>query len=398
MNVFGLRSSHISLPHGRKIMHSAPLPSAARIFFLWKGRVALYAILKALGVRAGDEVVLPGFTCVAVPNAVLYLGARPVYADIDPRTYNVTADTIGACISARTRVVIAQNTFGLSADLDPIMQLAADRDLRVVEDCAHGLGGSYHGRANGTVAHAAFFSSQWSKPISTGLGGVALTCDDEVAERIAQVIAAFSTPGFAKQAMLGAQLLARPLATRPLLYYPLLGAYRFLTQRMGLSVGSSVPQELANGSMPDGYCQQMGRLQRGIWNRRINSVATLVAQRQEVARHYDALVAETGIVPPARPVFAEHAMLRYAVRVADKRLLLETARGHRLPVGDWFCSPLHPIERSWHRWGYQRGQCPVAERTCAELVNFFTDRPLPKEGMMRLLAGQAVSRTVRRAG
>jgi dTDP-4-amino-4,6-dideoxygalactose transaminase len=257
------------------------------------------------------------------------------------------------------------------------------------------LGGSYHGRANGTVADAAFFSTQWSKPISTGLGGVALTCDHEIAARIAEVISGFPRPGFAQQTMLGAQLLVQPLVNHPPLYYPLVGVYRFLTQRMGLSVGSSVPQELARGDMPDGYCQQMGRLQRGIWNRRISSLATTVANRQGVARHYDEIVAETGIVPPARPAFAEHAMLRYAVRVADKRLVLETARRHRMPVGDWFSSPLHPLECGWQQWGYEPGQCPLAEKACAELVNFFTDRALPAEGMMRLLAGQALPRSER---
>ena len=143
------------------------LKEPEHVAFTWKGRVALYAILKALRIGPGDEVVIPAFTCVVVPNAVLYAGATPVYCDIDAATYTPTAETIAPQVTDRTRLIVAQNTFGLSADLNPIMRLAANRGIPVVEDCAHGLGGTYRGRPNGTVADASFFSTQWSKPISS---------------------------------------------------------------------------------------------------------------------------------------------------------------------------------------------------------------------------------------
>ena len=156
------------------------------ITLFWKGRVALYAILRALGIGRGDEVIVPAFTCVAVPNAVLYTGAVPVYADIDEATYTLDPASVAAAMSPRTRAVLAQNTFGLSSDIEALSALAAPRGAVVIDDCTHGLGGAYRGQPNGAAADAAFYSTQWSKPISTGLGGIAVARDAALARSCAR--------------------------------------------------------------------------------------------------------------------------------------------------------------------------------------------------------------------
>ena len=157
-------------------------PSYITLF--WKGRVALYAILKAIGIKEGDEIILPAFTCVVAVNPVIYLGARPVYVDIDPMTYNMDISRLKRKITKKTRAVLAQNTFGLAPDLDRIFEVANKHNLMVIEDCAHGFGGYYKGRPNGTIADVSFFSTQWNKPFSTGLGGFAVTKNPEIAERL----------------------------------------------------------------------------------------------------------------------------------------------------------------------------------------------------------------------
>lgn len=379
-------------------MHPTYFPAHGHLFYFWKGRVALYTILKALGIGPGDEVIIPGFTCVVVPNAVLYLGARPVYADIEPENYNLSAATVAPLITARTRVIIAQNTFGLSADLDPLLALAQEHQLMVIEDCAHGLGGSYRGRPNGTVAAAAFFSSQWSKPISTGLGGAAYTADPALARKIEQVLAAapLPRPGLGSQALLAGQLLLRPLADQPSLHYPLVGLYRLLTQKLGLAVGSSSGPELSAPVMPPAYLQQMGPLQRRGWRWGLAGLAQKVRQRQQAAARYDAFLAGGPLCPPARPAYAEHAMLRYAVRVPHKESFLARARKLHLAVGDWFISPLHPVTGDLRPWGYQPGQCPAAEQACREVINLPTDRPLSQRQLAALfepLVATAASRS-----
>ncbi|NSW84039.1 MAG: DegT/DnrJ/EryC1/StrS family aminotransferase [Syntrophothermus sp.] len=363
------------------------LESNGSVFFFWKGRVAIYVLLKAIGVGSGDEVILPGFTCVVVPNAVLYLGAKPVYADIDPQTYNITAETIEPLISPRTKVIIAQNTFGLSPDLDPIMALAEQHGIYVIEDCAHGLGSTYKGRPAGTSTHASFFSTQWSKPISTGLGGIAYVRDEVLVHKVAAIVEQLTPPRMMEQAILAAQVFVRPLANRPALYYPLVEAYRFLTQKVGLSVGSSVGDELLSVQMPHGYLKRMGGFQRRALQRGLKTLPQRVRQRQLVAEQYDTFFRNTAIQPSARPDYAEHSMLRYPIRVPDKAKILERARRLRIPVGDWFVSPLHPVEGELSQWGYQAGQCPEAEKACAEVINLFTDHALSHQQLSALFDG-----------
>jgi len=345
-------------------------------FFFWKGRVALYVLLKAIGVRPGDEIIIPGFTCVVVPNAVIYSGGKPIYADIDPRTYTVTAQTIEPLINSRTKVIIVQNTFGLSPDLDPIMELAESHGLFVIEDCAHGLGSTYKGRPAGTTTHAAFFSTQWSKPISTGLGGIAYVADKALSEKVRHLIKKLKRPSLLDQVVLAAELLVRPIADVPKIYYPAIDLYRFLTQKLGIIVGSSEGEELRCKEMPDGYISSMGKVQRiALWHN-LQKLPCLVRQRKQTARHYDSFFQEAAIRPPYRPRYADHSMLRFSVRVPDKKALLSIAKDLRIPIGDWFLSPLHPVEGDLTQWAYKQGICPQAERACVELVNLFTDRPL----------------------
>jgi perosamine synthetase len=332
-----------------------------------------------LNIGLGDEIIIPGFTCVVVPNAIFYLGAKPVYADIEADTYNLSAETIEPLITDCTRVILAQNTFGLSADLEPIMTLAEKHKLIVVEDCAHGLGGFYRGRRNGTVTHAAFFSTQWSKPISTGLGGVAYTRDNAIAQGIEKLIENMPNPGIGEQAMLYAQLLVYPLADNPILHYPLVGVYRFLTQKLGFSVGSSTGSELATIEMPPGYAKKMGTLQYRRWQNSLAKLDAKVKQRQEIASRYDDFFTSSAIKPPYRPKYAEHSMLRYTVRVSDKERVLMRAKKMRIPIGDWFVSPLHPIVGDLSLWGYHKGQCPVSEQACQETINLFTDHLLSQQ-------------------
>ncbi len=144
------------------------LPSS-QISLYWKGRVGLYAILEALDIGEGDEVILPGFTCVVVANAIIYRKARPIYVDIDPKTFNIDPQKVAAKISAKTKALLVQNTFGLSPDFEPLRQLADQHQLRIIEDNTHGFGSTYRGHQSGLLGDAAFFSSQWNKPFSTGI-------------------------------------------------------------------------------------------------------------------------------------------------------------------------------------------------------------------------------------
>ncbi|MFO7790645.1 MAG: aminotransferase class I/II-fold pyridoxal phosphate-dependent enzyme, partial [Bacteroidales bacterium] len=134
------------------------LDNRRNIFFHYKGRVSLYAILKSMGIGEGDEVLIPAYTCVVVPNPIIYAGAKPVYVDIDPATYNINTDLLEEAITSKTKVIVCQNTYGLSSGVGHIIDIAKKHKLYTIEDCTHGFGGHYHGKPNGTYCDASFFS------------------------------------------------------------------------------------------------------------------------------------------------------------------------------------------------------------------------------------------------
>jgi len=145
---------------------------------------ALHLALVASGVHAGDEVVVPSFTWVATANVVEMLGARPVFVDIDLDTFNIDVNRFEAAITPRTRAVIPVSLFGVSADMDPIMEVASARGLKVIEDDACATGAWYGGRHAGTLADVGCFSFHPRKAITTGEGGMIITSDAGVAELV----------------------------------------------------------------------------------------------------------------------------------------------------------------------------------------------------------------------
>ena len=144
---------------------------------------ALHLILEALGIKAGDEVVVPTYTFAACGETVRYLDARPRLADVDPVTFNATAATIEAQLRPGTKAIMVVHFGGLMADMDPILELAGSRNLPVIEDAAHALPSSRDGREAGTLGTAGALSFYATKTVTTGEGGMLITDSAEIANR-----------------------------------------------------------------------------------------------------------------------------------------------------------------------------------------------------------------------
>jgi dTDP-4-amino-4,6-dideoxygalactose transaminase len=342
------------------------------VTLFWRGRVAMYAILRALGIGEGDEVIVPAFTCVAVPNAVLYAGATPVYVDIDDATYTADPPAVAAAMSPRTRAVVAQNTFGLSADLDALRAVAAPHDAVVVDDCTHGLGGAYKGRPNGAASHAAFYSTQWSKPISTGLGGIAVTTDRALARELAAIESAAPEPTMRDRALLATMLVARERIATPRTIRAGRAAYRAVS-RVGLVPGSSSGGELAGAEMPQSFVARLSGFQARLATRRLATLDAAVRRRRAMADTYSAWLTADGKTTPREPDWAQHSYLRYPIRVREREAFVAEADRRGVLLGDWFHSPLYPIDEDLGRWGYRWGSNPIAERVSGEIVNLPVD-------------------------
>jgi perosamine synthetase len=145
---------------------------------------AMHLALVALGIGPGDEVLVPDFTFPATANVVVQQGAVPVLVDVQPDTYNVEPVDLKRHLTSRTRAIMPVHLFGLSADLDPCLDFAREHGLAVLEDAACALGATYNGRPCGSVGDVGCFSFHPRKVITTGEGGMVVTDDDALAERL----------------------------------------------------------------------------------------------------------------------------------------------------------------------------------------------------------------------
>ena len=340
-----------------------------RCFSYWKGRVALYAILKAMGIGAGDELVLPGYTCVMNVNPIKYLGARPIYVDIEPATFNIDVALLPQKITADTKAIIAQHTYGYPCDMDGIMKVAEKHGVPVIEDCCLALGSRYKGKTVGTFGKAAYFSFQWNKPYTTGLGGMVLANDSGLAERIESLrVKESCKPSKTEVLMLAAQLAAYRLFIYPATTVLAQRLFRYLTKK-GAVVGSSSTAEFEPKMAPD-FFKTMSRLQAWSGLRQFEQIEQNVAHRRKMAALYDRLLEEKGWAPRKYDTFTmEPVMVRYPVRITEKNRALAEAAKAGVELGSWFESPLHPIRTGLEVYDYSSGMCPEAEKASREVVN-----------------------------
>ena len=148
------------------------------------GRMAFRYLLQAYDLPPGSEVIFPALTFWVVPEIARVSGLTPVFADVDPETFTLCPKAFEAAITKRTRMVVPTHLWGLPCDMDPILEIAARHNLLVVEDCAHALGAEYRGKQVGTLGDAGFFSFQTLKPLNSYGGGMAVTGNRSVAQRV----------------------------------------------------------------------------------------------------------------------------------------------------------------------------------------------------------------------
>lgn len=380
----------IILPGGDKPTLRDAYERAAADFFgqgtalaFWKGRVALYAILRGLGIGPGDEVIVPGYTCVMVPGPVVYVGATPVYVDIEPEFYTTPANAVAEKITPKTKAILVQHTYGFAAPVAEIRRIADERGIPVIEDCCHTFGGRVDGKLLGTFGTAAFFSGQWNKPYSTGLGGLALVHDDKLADNVRSEQASYPPPPRKAAFMLAAQLLVYELCIYPSTTALATRLFRWLTRR-GLVVGSSSNAEF-EPTMPPQYALRPTPVQCRIGKSEVTRANANMQHRSNAVRRYLKELPKLGYSVPSIPANWETPILRFPLRVANKDDALASAAKHGVEIGSWFECPLHPIETDQAAFCYRDQSCPVSEQATREVINLPTHRRVSERDIEKTL-------------
>ncbi len=332
------------------------------------GRIALFGMLRELGVGHGHEVVVPLPTHIVVTNAVKYVGATPVYADCRLADFNVDPERMAASIGPQTRALLVQHTFGIPADMEPLLELAREHDLPLIEDCVHALGATWRGRPVGGIGTAGFFSTEETKVISTTMGGAAVTSDPGLADGMRAFQRECPPPGRSLTARRLAKLSVYHVLTQPHLHTATRPVYELFGGRNPLPVPTSA-EELA-GERPAQYEERLAAGQAEIGLSQLERLDENLAHRRRVAAEYAAALGPMGFIAPVVADDAEPAWVRYPVRVADRDAAIRALRRWTVP-GTWFTSVQEEAVRPTIN-GYVAGTCPRAEQAARELVNLPT--------------------------
>jgi len=353
-------------------------------FLLAKGRVGLYAGLRALDSPRGSKILMPGYTCMVVPSAVQFAGLTPVYVDIDPRTYNLNPALLEAAAPPDATAIIVQHTYGVPCEMAAIGAWASHRKVKIIEDSCHAFGSRVNGRLCGTFGAFSFMSGQWNKPFSTGLGGMLLVNEPALAERVARLMdQEAKRPGWLANAVLMCQIAAHDALVRPSTAMMLAPLYRALN-RMGLMVGSSTVGEL-RGVMPAKYFSTMAacQIRRGISE--LARIEANIGCRTDLTAYYDRELPLLGFTPLNITGAETFPLLRYPLRVSNKDEVLRRAGGRGVEIGSWFEIPLHPAGTRMEDFGYRPGMCPEAERACRETINLPTHPGVSRQSADKVL-------------
>jgi dTDP-4-amino-4,6-dideoxygalactose transaminase len=298
----------------------AQLCGVAQSVGVASGTDALILALRACGVRADDEVLIPPFTFVATGSAVSALGAKPVFADIRPDTYNLDPSDLARRVTPRTRAIIAVHLYGLACDMDPILDFARAHKLRVIEDNAQSIGAKYKGRRTGSLGDAACLSFYPTKNLGAyGDAGMVVTNSSEMAARLKSL------------------------------------------RNHGQS-GKYVSSE-------PGWNSRLDEIQAAILRVKLRHLPEWQRARQAHAAAYaKLLLGIPGIAPPLTPEGFEHVFHQYTVRVERRDALVQLLSERKIGSAVYYPVPLH-LQPLYASLGHKAGDFPHAEHAAQEVLS-----------------------------
>jgi perosamine synthetase len=331
-------------------------------FSFMAGRAALTACIHALGLMPGDEVILPGYTCVAVPNAFHFNGIKTVYCDIELDTYGLDASLLEQAITPRTRAVLLHHLYGLVCrDYDAILSIARNRGLGVIEDCAHATGATYKGVKVGNRGDVAFYSSEQSKIFNTIQGGIAVTNNAALAGKMREFYDNASCPDEV--------WIEKHLCNFFLHYWQnkhpqrwLLGDIAEIVYGNTRLISTTKEEEL--GVRPQHYGRKMPGAIAKVACNQLNKIDSFNEVRRITAKRWDAWSEIRGYKKPVVISDSVPVYLRYPVMVEQSSKQDTSALKKELGVsiGVWFLSNIHPVPAIIP-------SCPNANKAVRQCVN-----------------------------
>jgi len=341
------------------------------VFFFESGRTCLYGVLKSLGLRNGDEVLIQAYTCVAVPEPVLWNGLVPVYVDCEENSLTMSLDDLKKKITPRSKVLIVQHTFGNPANLDQLIEFAKKNGLFVIEDCAHALGSKYKGKFVGTFGDAAFSSFGRDKVISSVFGGVLMTNSDKIAAGIKDY---YNNVKDSARCWIFQQII-HPLiiALVKFFYGVFIGrALLMVAKKIGL-ISKAVYKEEKQGLRPSFIGCRLPNAMALMAIRQLSKLDQFNQHRRDLARYYSASLKDLKLARQHETKNGKSIFLRYVLRLDDPKTVLKKAAAANIYLGDWYNTAIAPDGVNYGKINYNPRYCPVAEKVASQTINLPTD-------------------------
>ena len=333
-------------------------PTVPRDFYFYRGRTALYALLRAIGIRPGDEILVQAYTCLAVVLPILGLGAVPVYADITPSRFSFEPASVEPLITPRSRVLIVQHTFGIPATIEPLLEMARRHQLVVVEDCCHVAPGGSPASSLGSFGVGAIFSYQWSKPLVLGRGGSARINDPHLAARMTELYASFAWPKLRDRVAVNLQYAAFSLVRRRKIFNRLRQTIRAISP----SATGTIRAEELNGKITAEYNQRMPLSLQHRLAAKLHRAPSAIARCHARGTQLHAHLQRLGVSPLDLSADTAVTFLRYPLLTDDRQRLVAEGRARGIEIEPYYVSPIDPLMADeWPRVRYTAGSCPVAE-------------------------------------
>ena len=366
---------------------------AEYVFSFSSGRAGLLAILKTLDLKSGDEVITQAYTTVAVPNAIIWAGAKPVYVDIGEETFNMDPEKLKEKITSRTKAIIIQHTFGMPGKIKEILEIARDKNIFIIEDCAHSLGAEYQEKKTGIFGDAAFFSFGRDKIISSVFGGIVVLNNPDILPRFKEIYQkiSFSSNGWIFQQLFHPIAFAIIL---PIYYFLKLGQILlFLFQKLGLLSRAYLKIE-KEGKMPEIFLQklpnasavlalaQFEKLEK--FNEHRIKIANFYSQNLKVSEHINQSVSSKYKLPFV-PENLKHIFLYYTIQTPRRDEILNLAKKNKIILGNWFSGAVSPQEVNLKAIGYKIGDCPIAEKVGKQSLNLPTHQGISIQDAKRIV-------------
>jgi perosamine synthetase len=363
------------------------------------GRMAFFSLMKTLGIGWGDEVILPGFTCSVMVNAILRVGATPIFSDIEASTFGSDPKSVQNLLTAKTRMIVAQHSFGYPCDIEAIMHTAKQAGVFVLEDCATSLGTKIGERTIGDFGHAAIFSTDHAKPINTLIGGMLYTQDRELLAILRSDHLGLEDLPMAKQQSVWKQMRLEALYQRPRNQWKL-GARNALASPF-LRISRAPSPFLSEDYLPTtetgtypypsrlpSFLAFVGLEQTEKWyeieRQRMVALQLLlrVVKASPSGAHLPQVLKdrEDSIVP-LRLAWADPNSVSIKRRI--KRFITTE--------GTWFIDPIVATSAPAEEFGYRWGSCPVAESQGPRMINIPIPNSMAEVVLLSRLLARALS-------